>query len=1237
MLNLWSKAHFRTGAQVRIRTAFALLALLAVTGALAGVNAQKPAKIAPKPANKPVSAERLAKKSPFNLSAGATYAAQANLVFCGLTNFGGVCKDPFDSPTTPGGFWPAGTVNQYIFNSGLQIAGINSAQAGPWANDTVGAYFFDGRGTQEHGDPLTDIFSSLNPADLATWPTEAYVQDTSLFARALLGPNCPQVVTSCPKSISDEDTWVQYWDGDPNKVSARTHPMGIRVEQRSLAFNAPAGAEHTIFLIYKFTNVTNDARFQQLNEAKFGISLPDAGWTINEVYAGFGMDPDVTTHAGDNFSTALLPLNMGMAYHATFSDPELNYSVRSDLYAPPFFRGPGFVGVKYLKSPVGAGGRQVGLTMFTNTTNPSSANSLFPDPLGVKQLFRVMKGVPNPAAGDTPCPVANAQARRICAIVQAPTDTRLMQASGPFALRAGESQTIVVAYTHGAPVRVPEFVPGSGNLAPGLPTRTPGIGGNPILTVEKMAGLVSIPQAALQISGADTTIDEARVVTVPRSLAANAIIAQSIYNLKFLVPRPPESPRFTLVPGNNQVTVIWEPSATEVTGDPFFSVASQQTINGAPNLLFDPAFRRLDVEGYRIYRAEGLRGEFVPIAEFDKTGTSFRDVSCAFDPTFVPEQTGATCTVQDVPLTGTIVQFPAGGRVRNQVTGGVQFVEADSLELHDTGIPFVFVDRTARNGILYRYYVVAFDVNSIKSSRPFSLESPRQPQTATPRASGQAITEAQAAVELRGQTRALNPDAPLPTIDAQGRFSGPMPPTNGVDVGALQLALGNAVRAGQLNLIRIDSVVPLTYNAQYFVTVGAAGDKQTISGGTNCPGEMCTIRSGSSTEELSSAVITIPADTTQLRGLFFNTPIFAGSVPVAIEIGRPPRASGVADFAPSAPQFWTTPPPAGATAGGSRWFSGANETLADPTLGLRWGSLPNITTIWSPQPFADANVSAVFRRFYQATFTVMRAADFQITWGAGGQVTAVRDITHDVAVQFKAKPQASYGFFGDFDGDGVISYLDTRRLDFQDAFGGWRTGAAAALLAQPQVGPTDVNGVTGSEGTGFGLYINGEVYFFIGSPPTSGTWTLRTYNGVVQRGATAYTFTPEAIRMPAVPGLTVALNVQSAAVIETGNDLSKVHTVPDPYYVRSAFDVGPSNKGLRFVNVPNQAIIRVYSLNGTLVRVLEHNDNLGGGEVQWDLRNRNNQFVASGVYFYVVEAPNGETTTGRFTIVQFAR
>jgi hypothetical protein len=42
-----------------------------------------------------------------------------------------------------------------------------------------------------------------------------------------------------------------------------------------------------------------------------------------------------------------------------------------------------------------------------------------------------------------------------------------------------------------------------------------------------------------------------------------------------------------------------------------------------------------------------------------------------------------------------------------------------------------------------------------------------------------------------------------------------------------------------------------------------------------------------------------------------------------------------------------------------------------------------------------------------------------------------------------------------------------------------------------------------------------------------------------------------------------------------------------------------------------------------------------GGIVHWNVRNRTNQFVSSGVYFYTVEA-NGNVYTGRMTIVNYA-
>ena len=124
---------------------------------------------------------------------------------------------------------------------------------------------------------------------------------------------------------------------------------------------------------------------------------------------------------------------------------------------------------------------------------------------------------------------------------------------------------------------------------------------------------------------------------------------------------------------------------------------------------------------------------------------------------------------------------------------------------------------------------------------------------------------------------------------------------------------------------------------------------------------------------------------------------------------------------------------------------------------------------------------------------------------------------------------------------------------------------------------------------------------------------------------------------PMVTGLTFRAQSTSGPELVGKADLSKVHTVPDPYYVRSAYEVGPANKRLYFVNLPPRAIVRIYTLNGTLVRVLEHNDPQDGTQLAWDLRNRNNQFVASGVYFYVVETPEGDKKVGRFTVIQFAR
>jgi hypothetical protein len=102
---------------------------------------------------------------------------------------------------------------------------------------------------------------------------------------------------------------------------------------------------------------------------------------------------------------------------------------------------------------------------------------------------------------------------------------------------------------------------------------------------------------------------------------------------------------------------------------------------------------------------------------------------------------------------------------------------------------------------------------------------------------------------------------------------------------------------------------------------------------------------------------------------------------------------------------------------------------------------------------------------------------------------------------------------------------------------------------------------------------------------------------------------------------------------DADTNLAHVHTVPDPYYVTSALQETNGGKVIRFVHLPAQAIIRIYSASGVLVSVIQHDDPAGGGEETWNVRNRDSRVVASGVYFYHIETPDHRQRVGRFTVI----
>ena len=68
----------------------------------------------------------------------------------------------------------------------------------------------------------------------------------------------------------------------------------------------------------------------------------------------------------------------------------------------------------------------------------------------------------------------------------------------------------------------------------------------------------------------------------------------------------------------------------------------------------------------------------------------------------------------------------------------------------------------------------------------------------------------------------------------------------------------------------------------------------------------------------------------------------------------------------------------------------------------------------------------------------------------------------------------------------------------------------------------------------------------------------------------------------------LSFNVVNQVAATTKDDLTRVHTVPDPYYVTSQFEQTTDTKIIKFVNLPADCIIRIYSSSGVLVDLLEH-------------------------------------------------
>lgn len=92
--------------------------------------------------------------------------------------------------------------------------------------------------------------------------------------------------------------------------------------------------------------------------------------------------------------------------------------------------------------------------------------------------------------------------------------------------------------------------------------------------------------------------------------------------------------------------------------------------------------------------------------------------------------------------------------------------------------------------------------------------------------------------------------------------------------------------------------------------------------------------------------------------------------------------------------------------------------------------------------------------------------------------------------------------------------------------------------------------------------------------------------------------------------------------------LDRIRVVPNPYYGYTGYERNRLDTRVKFTNLPNRATITIYSLDGTLIRKIEHvnSEATTQGYEDWDIRNMKGLQIASGMYLIHVKAEGiGET------------
>jgi hypothetical protein len=963
--------------------------------------------------------------------------------------------------------WPIGSNHVYIYGAGLCFGAID-----PESGDTLFTFGYNlHNGQSEYGPGLKGMPIN-DPGAIIYMSTQNFPPDQSKF------PMAPSV------SRSNQDSWCCYNDCDSNlQLPGSGRPIGLEVYQTGYVWNYQQ-VENMVYLTYQIKNVS--------------------GHNLHDCYVGFSVDPDVGCDYTDDIMAGIVGrwYKYGAADSLWADNLTYIWSEHQEPGPPPWW--PGTIGFDLIQTP------------YDLVTSADKDHDSIPDQYEMDSAYYVTNlppakwdadydGVPDwrdppqiPQHGMTAlkqvtgAPGAGMDPSNDCeyyltmagynfktgayepydTFPRLPDDQVFMNASGPFDLLADEMTTVVF-----------------------------------MIVLADWHGFYGRPDSALV--RADCS-------------------GQSVCDHHWFLPGPPSSPVLTCVPGDKQMTLIWN-NASETEPDKYYRVVSNP---GSP--LYDPYYQQFDFQGFRIWRSQtGRPGDWTLLGFHDRAD-------------------GVTFTVSDPYLP-----------------------ESLWIQATDNGIVHSYVDHDVRNGFAYYYFVTAFDRNYIKGKYDSVFIDTFYVDTLTHDTTWD-YDSIQVVGGLPLTFESSRPEAvtAVPRREAANYIPAGIP-TDSTVFG--EPRLDTLVTAVATNPMDIDPNQPLYVEMEkpeYYIWAETGTNHVMKQYAGAVYRVMLKNGAGVIVDSVRSAV---------KIGTGYESYEFAAckGISVTCDLGTPLFSAAAVNL------FEDVLVPAG----------GYPETLLVPE-------------VLSPVPNFENSPN------YAQGFWAYRGHDYTVTWHVAGG----KSRTATVIDCFTADTIPFYAF----------------KNDTVTAPNGacWCFNRSATLSGPFPIMGSDTLEYRGSPGTRTkSLYIMGGM---INLKKGIGIDSL-----ILPQDGEVWTVTANKDYLP--PSVCGRIIIRGyPGYFGTAPIPLNVKVVPNPYIVDNEWQRSSLIRRVRFINLPNQCTIRIFNLNGELVKTLLHAEttaegkgvvNNAGGDEWWDLLSASRNLVASGVYIFNVESKVGEQT-GKFAIVR---